>query len=146
MYVIDVRAGCGRKVKVAPCIRVDTEKLSVQHAVVEEAVLQTACFIARSSRVLEVRELEAVQLRTYSRLNLQLRNDVIHNLSVHTEQVLVRLVAILIDIPIRIHIIRVHTVPILVFTVLVLVVLKPSLIIGRSQCHQVLTNIRLIVT
>ena len=146
MYVIDVSTGSSGEVEIAPCIRIDTQELSIDHTIVEIAVLETSGLITRCGWVLEVRELKSVDLRTDRCLNLQLRNDVIHNLSVHTKQVLVGPVLVLVDIPIRVDVIRIHTVPVLVLTINVLIVLKPRLIISGSQRHQVLTYVGFVIT
>ena len=79
-------------------------------------------------------------------MDLELRKNVINNLSVHTEQVFVRLVFILIDIPIGVHVIGIHTVPVLVLSVGSLVVLEPSLVIRSSEGHEVFADIGFVIS
>ena len=87
--IIDVSTYGRREVEITPTVGVNTEELGVDHAVVPIGVLQTTGFVTRGSRIFEIRELKTVEFSTYVGLNLELRDDVIHDLSVHTEQVFV---------------------------------------------------------
>ena len=146
MHIIDIGTGRGGEVEIAPCISIDTEEFGIEHTVIEITVLQTSSLKARRSGVFEIGELKAVEFSTYGSLNLQLRNDIIDDLSVHTEEVFVGLVFVLVDVPIGIDVVGVHTVPVLVLSRLGLIVFEPCLVIGSREGHEVLADIGFIVT
>ena len=75
-----------------------------------------------------------------------MRDDIIYDLSVHAEQIFVRLVFILIDVPVGVHVVGIHSVPVLVLTFGGLVVLEPRLIVGGRERHEVLSYVRFVVT
>ena len=72
--------------------------------------------------------------------------DIPDDLTRKAVDVLLRCVAVLIQIPIRVLVVLVVTVPVGVFAVAGLVVLQPFLVVGSGQRHEVLTDVALRIT
>ena len=91
-------------------------------------------------------EIHVVDIRTDGTLQLQVVGNVPNGLTCEAIDIFLRCITILIQIPIGVLVILVVTVPVGVVTIAGLVVLQPSLIVGTSKGHQVLTDVALRVT
>ena len=88
-------------------------------------------------------EVHVVDVGTDGSLYLQVAVDIIDSLCGEAEHVLVRLVAVLVEIPVWVAVILVETVPVGIIAVGGLVVLQPCLIVGVGKSHEVLAHITL---
>ena len=94
----------------------------------------------------EVLEVHAVNVGTDGTLQLEVLVDVPDCLTCQAEHIFLRSIAILIEIPVWVLVILVVSIPVGVVAVGILIVLQPSLVVGTSQSHEVLTYIALRIT
>ena len=146
VYLEDVTTKGSVYIEIAKLVVIECQQLGVQSAVCELLVLQLSSLLTRSSAADEVLERHEVHIGTDSTLQLQVIGDIPDGLTSKTEHILTSGVLVLVQIPIRVLVILVVTIPVGIVAILSLIVLQPSLIVGTSQSHQVLTNIALRVT
>ena len=96
---------------------VESQHFKVVHAVAESAVLKSSGFESGSGRRFVIIEREPVEFGAQRCLKFQMLVNVPYSFAIHAEQVLLGFIEVLIDIPVRIHVVGVHTVPVGIFAV-----------------------------
>ena len=124
---------------------VESQHFKVVHAVAESAVLKSSGFESGSGRRFVIIEREPVEFGAQCCLKFQMWVDVPYGLAVHAEQIFFGFIEVLIDIPVRIHVVGIHAVPVGIFAVGSLIGLQPFLVVGGGKGHQVFTDIGLAV-
>ena len=120
-------------IEVAESIVIERQNLSIQSAVVEALLLILSSQLTRCGQGDEIFEVHEGHVSTNGTLQLQVVSDVPDSLTSQTENILRRVVLILIEVPIGVLVVLVITSPCCIFTLGILINLQPLLIKGAGQ-------------